>query len=160
MSYPKTLPNSLTISELDFFAHHRRETFVDTWPCWLPSKIPEALSSTSAISTPHQPSPWMVLRSLNNQHALDFWRFDCPFPTEVFRYCIYHLSPCLEAEISELCIAMIGLPYEEMTYKFSMQHKIIACIASASLTTIRLERLLSKKICVANIADMDFCINQ
>jgi hypothetical protein len=57
---------------------------------------------------------------------------------------------------------MIGLPYGEMTYKFSMQHKIIACIASASLTTIRLERLLSKKkkICVANIVDIDFRIDQ
>jgi hypothetical protein len=42
-----------------------------------------------------------------------------------------------------------------------MLHKIMACIAPVSLATIRLERLLGKKnICVANIVDTDFCINQ
>ena len=64
-------------------------------------------------------------------------------------------------KMSELCVAMISLPYEEMTYKFSMLHKIIACVAPVSLTTIRLERLLGKKnISVANIVDMDFCVDQ
>ena len=42
-----------------------------------------------------------------------------------------------------------------------MLHKIIACIAPVSLATIWLERLLGKKnICVANIVDMDLCIDQ
>jgi hypothetical protein len=64
-------------------------------------------------------------------------------------------------KMSELCVAMISLPYVEMTYKFSMIHKIIASIAPVSLTTIRLERLVGKKnICVANIVDMDFCIDR
>jgi hypothetical protein len=56
---------------------------------------------------------------------------------------------------------MISLPYEEMTYKFSMLHKIIACIAPVSPVTIPLERLLGKKdVCIANIIDMDFCIDR